>query len=160
MDALLDGRVIFTIIKYPLAFMLISLILSMSLPGAALTYSASVNVFTHGTHKILSMNLSQDRISVVAYSTNYGKKCVIADRALTSAEKAGLDEFFIAIPLESLQDRYENKNVQGEIHRTFDICVRGRCRHIYNYFTEVPVLDDVVDRFYRIVPNMKNARCD
>jgi hypothetical protein len=127
-------------------------------PDAA-GYSAEVLVFTHGTYRILTMSLSETRVRVVAHSTNNRPDCVIADRPLTEKERHRLGDFFARFPLKELKERYENTRVEGEIHRTFRVCVRGRCKNVYTYFREVPPLEMLVKEFHRLVPEASGAEC-
>ncbi|MBN1534346.1 MAG: hypothetical protein JXA20_16860 [Spirochaetes bacterium] len=122
-------------------------------------YSAEVVVFTHGTHRLMTMTLSETKVRVVAHSLNAGPDCVIADRPLTEKERSTLGRFFGEFPLDDLKDRYENTKVEGEIHRTFSVCVKGRCKEVRTYFKEVPPLEELVGQFNRLVPDASGARC-
>ena len=133
-----------------------SLIFAIACTEDAHEYSADLYVFTHGTHKILTCKLNDEKVTVIKHSTNKEPDIIVADRVLTKKEKGDLAKFFSSFPLRELKKEYINEQVQGEIHREFKVCVNGRCRTACVYFMEVPPLEALVERFHFLVPGLND----
>lgn len=136
--------------KYALIIVLLTLVLCCDNDSGA--YSAEILVFTHGTHRIMTMKLTDEKVTVIRHSTNNEPDKVLADRILTAKEKGDLAKFFGSFPLHQVKEKYVNEQVEGEIHREFKVCVKGTCRSSYVYFMEAPALDKLVEKFSELVP--------
>ncbi len=116
-------------------------------------FDVAITVFTHGTYKLLSYNLTNEKILAIKYSYNNEPNKTLANRFLTDVEKKRVYEFMKKFPLEILKTEYVNRNVKGEIHRIFDIRINNNQKRILVYFHKQENLDALTDEINRLVPH-------
>ena len=126
-----------------IVYLLILIIISCYKPGTLHDSSVALTVLTHGTHKLLTCTLNTDSISIIKHSTNNEPDTTIISRKLTSSEKEIVHTLIKTIPLDSLKDSYINKQVEGEIHREFDIRIGSRRKKITVYYMKVEPLEKI-----------------
>lgn len=105
--------------------------------------NVTLTVFTHGTHKLWTFSLTADSISIIKHSINIEPDTTIVSRKLTPSEKEKVHVLLRSIPLASLKNSYINEQVQGEIHREFDIRIGSKRKKITVYFMEVEPLEKI-----------------
>jgi len=103
----------------------------------------TLTIFTHGTHKLWTFSLSTDSILIIKHSINNKPDTTVVSRKLTLSEKENVYALFKSTPLASLKNSYINKQVEGEIHREFDIRIGSERKKITVYFMEVEPLEKI-----------------
>ncbi|HPQ52527.1 MAG TPA: hypothetical protein PK253_04700 [Spirochaetota bacterium] len=126
-----------------IVFVIMLLVLSCYHPAASNDYTITLTIYTHGTHKLWTWSLDTDSILIIKHSTNNEPDKIILSRKLTAAEKENLQATIKTIPLASLKSAYINRQVQGEIHREFDIRIGSERKKITVYFMEVEPLEKI-----------------
>lgn len=122
----------------------------------SLDYEITVSVYTHGTHKILFYRLTGEKILGIEYSTNREPEKVLGDRPLTEEEKARMISFLRIFPINDLKKEYANRDVEGEIHRVFDIRINNTRKEILVYFFNQRNIDELMDEILRLFPEKNN----
>ena len=117
-----------------------------------LVYDINVTVFTHGTHKLYYYRLTGDKILGVQYPHNQGPEKILVDRPLNDHEKLKFKTLFEGFPIKQLKNEYVNNQVEGEIHRVFDIKIRDEHKEIYVYFYEQKDIDGLMDEILKLMP--------
>jgi len=103
-------------------------------PEPVMDYEVNITIYTHSRILLWTYGVSPSQITVTRHPTGNGPGEIMIKRGLTDSEKNRIGRFLAGFPLESLEERYADDIVTGNMHYEFDIRVHNLSKHIYVYY--------------------------
>ncbi len=140
------------------AFCLLAPLLSPSRcyqPEPVRDYQVTVNIYTHARLLLWRYTVTPSSVKVERFPTGGGPGEAVVDRSLTGGERDRIGRLLAVFPLESLEERYADGLVTGNMHYTFDIRIGERSKSIYVYYKRQESLVRLADEIDRLLPRYR-----
>ncbi len=124
-------------------------------PEPVRDYQVTVNIFTHARLLLWSYTVTPSSVKVERFPTGGGPGEAVVDRSLTGGEKDRIGRMLAVFPLESLEERYADGLVTGNMHYTFDIRIGSRSKSVYVYYKRQEALVRLADEIDRLLPRYR-----
>lgn len=118
-------------------------------------YAVTIEVYRKGTYKIYSLQLENDTLEVIKFSTTKKITETLASKTLSSEEAKAFADYIRSFPVDNLKDEYRNRQVKGEHHLKYHITVGDKHKDILVYFEEQDDLKLLYKKLMLMVPAPK-----
>ncbi len=118
-------------------------------------FEATVRIYTHARLLLWTYRLTPSSVVVAKHSTRDGREEAVIRHELSDSEKTRLGRFFARFPIDTLEERYANGPVTGNMHYTFDIRISGRRKSVYVYYMKQKELAALAGEIDRLLPRYR-----
>ena len=109
--------------------------------------SITIDILTKSTYKLWEYTLNTKSITVTKHSTNDRLPLTVYEAVLTDEQSKKVEDFFSSINVDSLKEKYENDQIEGEGSYMFHFRINETRKKVYVYYEYPEELKKICDLF-------------